>query len=79
MNVATLVSTLQTQQAAVLRGEQPVYLLLAAASLLIALVFMRQALAPVGALVRAVAAAAVVALAVSIALILLAAAALSGR
>jgi hypothetical protein len=56
--------------------DQPiVYLVLAALSLLLALRFMKRALAPIGALVQAVAAAAMVAVSVGAALVLLAAAA----
>src|SRR5215213_3822339 len=56
--------------------DQPlVFLVLAAFFLLIALRFMRRALAPVGALVQAVAAAALVAVSIGAALVLLAAAA----
>jgi hypothetical protein len=55
------------------------YLLIAALCLVLALRAMRRALAPIGQLVQAVAAAALGALAVGAALVLLTAAAISGR
>jgi hypothetical protein len=54
------------------------YLTLAALLLVLALRFMRRALAPIGAVMQAVAAAAVVAFAVGLALVLVALAAFSG-
>jgi hypothetical protein len=59
-------------------GSVP-YLVLAVALLIIALHFVRRALAPIGDLVQAIAAAAVVAFAIGIALVLVTAALLSGR
>ena len=60
--------------------HQPIaYLVLAAICLIIALRFIKRAIAPVGALLHAVAAAAVVALATALALALVAVAALSIR
>jgi len=58
-------------------GQRTLYLALAAFALLVALRFMRRALAPVEVLVQAVAAAAVVAFAIALALALVTAAALS--
>jgi hypothetical protein len=55
------------------------YLLVAALCLIFALRFMRTALAPIGPLLQAVAAAALVALAIGAALVFLTAAAFSGR
>jgi hypothetical protein len=55
--------------------QRIVYLVLAALALMIALRFMKRALAPIGTLVRAVAAAAVVAFTIALALVLVAAAA----
>jgi len=61
-------------------ADQPiVYLTLAAVALLIALRLMKRALAPIGALVQAVAAAAVVAFTIGLALVLVVAAAFSGH
>jgi hypothetical protein len=62
-----------------LRDQSLLYLVLAALFLVIALRFMRRALAPIGTFVQAVAAAAVVAFAIGMALVLLAAAALNPR
>jgi hypothetical protein len=62
-----------------LHAPRLLYLALAAVLLVIALRFVRRALAPIGALVQAVAAAAVVAFATGLALILVVAAALSGH
>ena len=56
----------------------PLYLVLAAFLLLIALRFMKRALAPIGALVQAVAAAALVVFTIGAALVFLVAAAISG-
>jgi hypothetical protein len=55
------------------------YLFLAAVSLLVALRFVKRAMAPIGTLVRAVAAAAGVAFAIGVALAFVAAAVLNGR
>jgi len=57
--------------------QRLVYLVLAAFALLIALRFVKQALAPIEALIQAVAAAVLVAIAISLALVLVAAAAFS--
>ncbi|GAA2538706.1 hypothetical protein GCM10010435_02450 [Winogradskya consettensis] len=58
-------------------AQDLLYLALAAALLLIALRFIRRAVAPVGAVIEAAAAAAVVALAAGMALVLVVAAAIS--
>lgn len=60
-----------------LPGRSLLYLTVAGLSLLLALHLMRQALAPIGALVHAVAAAALVALAISTAIVLVIAAVIS--
>ena len=64
---------------ATLHGHQLVYVVLAALLLLIALRYMRRALAPIGTLVGVVAAAAIVAFAIGIALMLLVAALLNAQ
>ena len=58
-------------------GQRTLYLVLAALALLVALLFVRRALAPVAVIIQAVAAAAVAALAIALALALVTAAALS--
>lgn len=70
--------SLLAQPANDLHRPATLYLLGAAMCLVIALTYMKRALAPIGTLVQAVAAAAVVAFTISIALVLLAAA-LSGQ
>jgi hypothetical protein len=62
-----------------LPGSAALYLVSAALCLVVALLFVRRALAPIGALVEAVVAAAMVALAIGAALVLLTAAALAGQ
>ncbi len=78
MYAAPLLSLLAVGAAARPSGRQSLYLLAAAICLVVALRFLKRALAPIGVVVQVVAAALVVAVAVAAALAFLAAAAVVG-